>query len=77
MLADEKDRNRALDGDLVAVEIKGKDTARIVAVVERRHRTRVAGLLKSLEASPHFVTRSIPRTMNKRTVRVFNPFDSR
>ena len=51
LLADEKDRNRALDGDLVAVEIKGKETARIVAVVERRHRTRVAGLLKVEEST--------------------------
>ena len=51
LLADEKDRNRALDGDLVAVEIKGNETARIVAVVERRHRTRVAGLLKVEEST--------------------------
>ena len=50
-MADEKDRNRALDGDLVAVEIKGNETARIVAVVERRHRTRVAGLLKVEEST--------------------------
>eukprot|EP00656_Telonema_subtile_P056005 TRINITY_DN8851_c0_g1_i1.p1 TRINITY_DN8851_c0_g1~~TRINITY_DN8851_c0_g1_i1.p1 ORF type:complete len:768 (+),score=128.12 TRINITY_DN8851_c0_g1_i1:115-2418(+) len=74
-IPDETCRNRGLDGDYVAVELS-EGVGKVCQVLERRHRVLVAGLVKPLGELP-MVRRDLPAGMDSRSVKVFQPFDSR